>query len=361
MIRLGQHRTAWRRVLRRTGLGTILCATFGACGGDPPGEPQRVAIPSGATFSEVADTLRAQGIVSEDRSRWFGLYARLRGDDRKIRAGHYELRQDERWRVVLDHLTSGRVVTDEITIPEGFTLRQMSHRIATVAELDPDSVYAQLVDGAAARRLGVPGPALEGYLFPDTYRFEPGAAVDLIVETMIGRYRSFWSPERRARLERSGLTERQAVTLASIVQAEARRVEEMTLISSVFHNRLARRYPLQADPTVLYALGGWRERLLYAAIDSVADHPYNTYRIPGLPPGPIGAPGELALQAAIGPDETDYLYFVARPDGSHLFTRSLEAHNRARLRARREWDAVPPAAATTRGPEIDSTAAAGGA
>ena len=134
------------------------------------------------------------------------------------------------------------------------------------------------------------------------------------------------------------MTENEVVTLASIIQAEARRVDEMSTISAVYHNRLRLGYLLQADPTVLYALGGRRARLLFSAIDSVADSPYNTYTQEGLPPGPIGAPGETALNAALYPSDEPYLYFVARPDGSHIFTRSLEEHNRARGTVRREWD-----------------------
>jgi len=157
---------------------------------------------------------------------------------------------------------------------------------------------------------------------------------------MVARYQEAWTPERRARLDSLELDEREVVTLASIIQAEARIVEEMPTISSVYHNRIERGWLLQADPTVLYALGGRRERLLYAAIDSVADNPYNTYSQRGLPPGAIGAPGDAALEAALWPLETDFMYFVARPDGSHAFTRTLAEHNREKEDSRRERDAA---------------------
>ena len=134
------------------------------------------------------------------------------------------------------------------------------------------------------------------------------------------------------------MTEQELTTLASIVQAEALQVDEMPMISGVYHNRLRIGYLLQADPTVQYALGERRSRLLFADIDSVGDHPYNTYTQPGLPPGPIGAPGEAALEAALYPADVDYLYFVARPDGRHIFTSNLDDHNRARIEARREWE-----------------------
>jgi len=154
-----------------------------------------------------------------------------------------------------------------------------------------------------------------------------------MLAAMVDRYRAVWTPGRRARLDSLGRTEGEIVTLASIVQAEARRAEEMPRIAGVYTNRLRLGMLLQADPTVLYALGGYRERLLFAAIDSVAEHPYNTYTQPGLPPGPIGSPGELAIDAALNPAD-DYLYFVAWPDGTHLFTRSLAEHNQAVGRAR---------------------------
>ena len=154
------------------------------------------------------------------------------------------------------------------------------------------------------------------------------------VPAMVDRYRSVWTPERRRRLAESGRSELEVVTLASIVQAEARHESEMPRIAGVYHNRLEAGWRLDADPTVLYALGGYRARLLFAAIDSVRDHPYNTYAQYGLPPGPIGAPGEKAIDAALGPEAHDFMFFVAWPDGTHLFTRTLAEHNAAVREAR---------------------------
>jgi UPF0755 protein len=266
----------------------------------------------------------------------FRLYARLRGDDRRIRAGRYELTPGSGWSEILGALVEGRVVTVPMTVPEGFRLAQMAPRIARTSQTTEEAVLEALRRAGVEREFDVPGPGLEGYLFPDTYRFAAGVPVPTIVRAMTRRYRAVWTPERRARLDDLGLTEREAVTLASIVQAEARRSEEMPRIASVYHNRLRRGWPLQADPTVLYALGGYRERLLFAAIDSVADSPYNTYRKRGLPPGPIGAPGEEAIHATLYPASEPYLYFVARRDGSHAFSRTLAEHNRAVASARRE-------------------------
>jgi len=304
-----------------------------ACGEPAPGPPVEVVIPSGATFSEAVDSLGAHGVVT--RPTLFSLYARIKGADTRIRSGRYSMRPGTAWSQVLRDLTEGRVVTELMTIPEGFTLEPISLRIADLTGADADSVLALLTALDAEARWGVPGPGLEGYLFPDTYRFAEGVPVEDVIEVMTDRYHSVWTPARRSLLGSLALDEREVVTLASIIEAEALRAEEMPIISAVYHNRLRIGYLLQADPTVMYALGGRRARLLYAAIDSVADNPYNTYTQPGLPPGPIGAPGEAAIDAALHPADVDFLYFVARPDGSHIFTRSLDEHNQARNEVRR--------------------------
>jgi UPF0755 protein len=309
-----------------------------ACGGDPTGDPLQFTVPRGASLHDVTDTLVARGIV--ERPPLFRAYVRIRRADRSLKAGIYRLRSGEAWADVVDVLSEGRVIALPMTIPEGWRLTQMVPRIAATTGLPPDTVRARLLQDSAHVRWRVPGPGLEGFLFPDTYRFTPGSSLDAVIGAMTDRYKSYWSAERRAQLEPTGLSEQEAVTLASIVQAEARRLDEMPTIAAVYLNRVRRGFPLQADPTVLYALGGYRARLLFAAIDSVADHPYNTYARAGLPPGPIGAPGDAALDAVLTPADVDYMYFVARPDGSHTFTRTLTEHNRAVALARRAWDSV---------------------
>ena len=305
-------------------------------GGGEPGELVQITVRAGATLSEVADTLSARGVIRSQRM--FELYARVRGDDRRIKSGTYELAMASSWGDALEHLTLGTVLTRLVTIPEGFRLRQMAPRIAEITGIGVDSVVSLMETAGIEQRLGVPGPGVEGYLFPDTYRFAPGIPVESVLNAMVGRYEAVWTEDRRGRLAELSMSEAELVTLASIVQAEARDVTEMPSISAVYHNRLRDGWLLQADPTVLYALGGPRARLLYAAIDSVADSPYNTYTQRGLPPGPIGAPGERAIDAALHPTDEDFMYFVARPDGSHHFTRTLAEHNRAKADARREWD-----------------------
>lgn len=314
----------------------VVAATTSVPGCAPP-LPQSTAvvqIPQGATFEEVLDTLESKQVIS--RRIFIHVYARARSLDRSIKAGTYRLERGTPIRRLLEILTTGHVVTYAATIPEGFTVAAMAPRIADAIGSDSATVAEGLADRSLHIEWAVPGPGLEGYLYPDTYRFAEGIRIETVVATMIKAYRRYWTPERRSRLDAIGLTEGEAVTLASIIQAEAVYTAEMPTISSVYHNRLRAGMPLQADPTVLYALGGHRRRLLYATIDSVADNPYNTYRHSGLPPGPIGSPGAAALDAALAPEETDYLYFVARPNGEHIFTRTLREHNNARARVRRE-------------------------
>ncbi len=319
-------------------LPILLVVGPSACGTpeSPDSEVVEVTVPPAASFRQVTDSLEARGLVAYPR--FFRLLARVRGDDRRVHAGTYRFEEGSNWLELLDTLVEGRVETLAVTIPEGFTLEQMAPRLAHIVEGDEEVVLARLHEESAAERLGVPGPSLEGYLFPDTYRFAPSVSLDAVLSTLVGRYRLLWNEEREVRAEELGMSEAEVVTLASIIEAEARRGTEMRIISSVFHNRLRIGMPLQADPTIQYALGERQQRLLYSHIDSVADHPYNTYTHPGLPPGPIGAPGEAALDATLDPAETEYLYFVARPDGSHIFSRTLAEHNRARVESRREWD-----------------------
>jgi len=314
------------------------CAAAGlllaGCGGQGGGEPVRIHVPQGASFGQVTDSLAAHGIV--DAPPLFRVYARVSGAATRIRPGTYEFRPGTPWGQVLTRLEAGDVLTARIVVPEAADLERIAPRIALATGLDEDSVFAVLMDTTAARRWEVPGPTLEGYLYPATYTVPVDAPLNSVVDAMVAAYKEVWTPARRARADALGMSEREVVTLASIVEWEAKLAVEMPRIAAVYHNRLRIGIPLQADPTVQYALGEHQARLLYAHIDSVADHPYNTYRIAGLPPGPIASPSARGIDATLNPADDPALYFVARPDGSHVFTRSLEEHNRARAEIRRE-------------------------
>lgn len=317
-----------------------LLVVLGGCRAERDGSEEAIefTIPSGASFSEVTDTLVAHDLVGVPVA--FRAVARARGQDRQIRSGRYRASPDESWFSLLDRLVSGDTETIPVTIPEGFTIAQISQRLEPVTGETAGDILERLRLDGSHELWGVPGPNLEGFLFPDTYRFSPGMELEQVIRMMVERYRAVWTPERESRARELGMEQGQVMTLASIVQAEARHTSEMPRIAGVFHNRLDRGIPLQADPTVQYALEARRSRLMLSDIDSVADHPYNTYTRQGLPPGPIGAPGEAAIDAALNPETSSYLYFVARPDGHHIFSRTLAEHNRARVQARREWTAA---------------------
>ncbi|MGH7541014.1 MAG: endolytic transglycosylase MltG [Gemmatimonadota bacterium] len=322
---------------RRAGIGAIaivLAAT--ACGDDGPlrGTEVDVRVPRGAGMSTIARELERAGLI--DHPRLFALYVRVKGAERDLKAGHYRFAAGTSWGGLVDALRGGDVVTHPLTIPEGLPIREVADRIAGFTRGSPDSVRTLLADSALARELGVPGPTLEGYLFPETYRFAEDVGVRTIVATMVERYRGFWGARERALADSLGLDEGQVVTLASIVEEEARLSEERPMIAGVYLNRLERGMLLQADPTVQYALGEPKERLLYRDIDRVADDPYNTYTNPGLPPGPIASPGEASLRAVLEPARHEFLFFVAEPDGSHVFTRTEREHINAKNRIRRE-------------------------
>jgi UPF0755 protein len=318
---------------------SLFIVLVAACGrGGEEAEQVRVRIPPGSSLGAVTDSLSARGVIQWPYA--FRMYVRMRGADRSLRPGTYEFPQRGSWSYVLDKLVSGDVVTYRFTIPEGWTARQIGERLATLLDLPADSVVQMLHDPDSAERYEIPGPNLEGYLYPATYEVPAGSGVSEIIRTMVQTYKRVWTPEFRARADSLGLSEREVVTLASIVEAEARVWTERDTIAAVYHNRLQRGMRLQADPTVQYALGERQARLLYAHIDEVADHPYNTYRRGGLPPGPIGSPSRGAIEATLYPADVNFLFFVANPDGTHVFTRTLDEHNAARRRIRRAIEAA---------------------
>lgn len=293
----------------------------------------RVYIPPGSSLQDIAETLRALGVI---RSPWaFRLLAEGTGAAASLRAGEYDLSPGMSPRQIIRRLVRGEVVTYAFTIPEGYTVAQIADLLAEKGLADKERFLA-----AAARAELAPVPlplpgrvryALEGYLFPDTYRVPRGMEERELIALMVRRFREVFAPleEKAARL---GLSVAEAVTLASIVEKETADERERPLVAGVFWNRLRQGMLLQADPTVLYALNRTEGPLLRSELE--VDSPYNTYRYAGLPPGPIANPGATALRAAVEPLATDYLYFVARGDGTHHFSRTFAEHHRAVRRYR---------------------------
>ena len=320
----------------------LLGATWAlaACGGSG-GETTRVTVPVGATMKSAADSLASAGVIGSPKA--FRLYAKLRRGDRGIKAGTYELQKDASWSSVLASLRSGKGIVNTVTIPEGFTLAQTEALLASKLGVPMDSVKAATRDSTLRQRLRVPRPDLEGYLFPDTYLFPPGTTARAAVQAMARRFEQRWKPEWTARLDTFALSRHEAITLASIVEEEAKLAQERPIIAAVYWNRLRKGMLLQADPTVQYALPEYQARLLYKHL--AVRSPYNTYRYRGLPPGPIAAPGEASIIATLYPADVKFLYFVAYPDGHHEFRETSAEHEKAVVAARRAWSAVRTKAA----------------
>jgi UPF0755 protein len=310
----------------------ILLASPAACGSSTKEGYGRVSIPQGAAFRTAADSLHAHGFVS---APWlFRVYARITGRDRQIRAGTYVLQHGLSWTQLVNALRKGQGIERRVTIPEGWSLAQIVPELATELGVPEDSVRAAVRDTALRGELGITTPTLEGYLFPDTYIFSYGTQARAAVNELVRHFEQVWKPEWNDRLRQLGMSRNEIVTLASIIEKEARLPEERPVISAVYHNRLRIGMPLQADPTVQYALGEHRERVLYRDLE--VESPYNTYRHTGLPPGPIASPGKASIEAALYPASVPYLYFVADSDGHHEFRTTFKEHREAKERIRRE-------------------------
>ncbi|HXY32330.1 MAG TPA: endolytic transglycosylase MltG [Gemmatimonadaceae bacterium] len=296
------------------------------------GVPVRVTIPPGASFRAAADSLANAGVVSTPML--FRLYAKVTGGDRDIKAGTYVLKRGAGWRELVDALREGEGIENKLTIPEGWSLTSIVPALAQAIGAPEDSVQSAMRDSALLRQLDIPTPTLEGYVFPDTYILSVGTSPRAAVREMVKRFEDVWEPAWDDRLQQLAMSRHDIVTLASIIEREARLPEERPVISAVYHNRLRAQMPLQADPTVQYALRLHRDRVYYRDLE--VDSPYNTYRHTGLPPGPIASPGKASIEAALYPAAVPYLYFVASPDGHHEFRTTFKAHTEAVREARRE-------------------------
>ena len=290
-----------------------------------PPQAQTIQIKPGTSFTQVARNLEQAGIVSD--SRRFILLARWQDATAHIHAGEYLFDTAASPRDVLDRLISGDVRKLQMTIPEGFNLAEIAARIEANEIGKPDAFLALARDAELLKTLAIDAASLEGYLFPETYTYTSDTTLRELLTSMVNQFRERLTPELVAAGKERGLDPHQLVTLASIVQKEAGNVAEMPLIAAVFHNRLKRGIPLQADPTVIYGVKDFDGNLTRRHLQE--ETPYNTYRRRGLPPGPIASPGYEALYAAAFPADVKYLYFVSKGDGSHVFNATLKEHNRA--------------------------------
>ncbi len=286
--------------------------------------PREITIAKGESFRSVVDQLAAAGIVRNATAML--LYGQFTGDARRIKPGDYEFKGGERIPEVMHHLVAGDFKVITVVIPEGLTVHQIAERLEAVGLVCQSDFADAARHGALVRALGLGPLGAEGYLFPATYRFSPHSTADDILFAMLTRFFRVLTPQVEQRMFEMGLTARQMVTMASIVEKEAKAPGERPLIAGVFYNRLRLGMPLQSDPTAKYSLDGTVDRPATAVRTASA---FNTYERAGLPPGPIANPGLNSIEAALYPARTDFLYFVARDDGTHVFSKTFNEHKRA--------------------------------
>ena len=282
-------------------------------------------ISPGQGFRQTAQSLQQEGLVS-DAFR-FTILARLDKKDKLLKAGEYFFSTTLTPREILGQMVEGRVHLYRLTIPEGYTLVQIAAAVSAAGLESEKNFLAAARNPETARSLGIEADTLEGYLFPDTYYFPRGLDSITIIATMVKQFQAAFGPAWKQRAKALEISVHEVVTLASIIEKETGAPEERPLISSVFHNRLKKGMRLETDPTVIYGIPDFDGNIKRQHLETHT--PYNTYKIKGLPPGPIASPGALAMQAALYPAQSDYLYFVSKKDGTHQFSTTFKEHNAA--------------------------------
>ena len=287
-----------------------------------------IFIKKGTPLKKVSEMLEQEGIIKN--RQFFVLLATLIGKKKKVKAGEYEFHTQMLPLEVLDTLVKGQVKRHLVTIPEGYTLSQIAQLLGDLNLVEKRGFLEKASSPTLINALGLShlaGPTLEGYLFPDTYHLIREMDPEEVIQIMVHQFKKVSRPDLPNRASELGISEREAVILASIIEKETPLSEEKPLISAVFHNRLKKKIPLQSDPTVIYGIKNFNGNLTKE--DLLRPTPYNTYLVVGLPPTPICNPGKESLLAAVQPAPVPYLYFVSRNDGSHYFSSDIEEHNRA--------------------------------
>jgi UPF0755 protein len=287
---------------------------------------QFVEIAPGSSSRVIGETLIANGVIRDETTFRAALWRTRLG--RSLKAGQYRFDRAMTAVEVVEKVGRGDVYERRVTFPEGLNYAEMA-RVYQQQGFGNATTFLQAArDAGAIRAVDPDARDLEGYLFPETYSVRHDSTANALVHTMVARFEQLFTTEMQQAAEKLGFTTRQAVTLASIIEKETALDAERPIVAAVYMNRLKIRMGLQCDPTVIYALqkaGRYNGNL--RRDDLQFDSPYNTYRYSGLPPGPIANPGLASLKAAVAPAEVDYLYFVSRNDGSHVFARTLEEHN----------------------------------
>ncbi|HLJ55806.1 MAG TPA: endolytic transglycosylase MltG [Chthonomonadaceae bacterium] len=342
-LRALEAKAAARRRISVAALCLLACALAGVAYGwwllQPPSATHR-ATKADVTAADPGADLERAGLVRSGVA--FGLYARWRGEADKIRAGRYTLSPNMTPAQIIRQLRLGPGHSPDdiirVSVPEGFTVKKVAARLERLGVTD-GAVFLQMalnpnVHGTWSYDFPRPPGSLEGYLYPDTYEFLPNTPPEKVLDAMLLNFsKRFYRPYRQ-QLAARGRSLHEIVTIASMIEREAKTQEDRPRIAGVLENRIKRRMKLEIDATVLYALGRDKQRVYLK--DLQVDSPYNTYRRTGLPPGAIASPGDSSLRAALEPEKNDYLYYVARGNGSHYFTRSRQEHEAAVKLARSE-------------------------
>lgn len=295
----------------------------------PQGNPYdsvKVTIPKGASLKQVSTTLQDYNIIRNERS--FLLAVKTLGYEKDMPAGRFKLVKASTNFDIIDQLVNGIQVNKRVTILEGWTIDLIAEELHDKIGIDQDEFKSACTNELLLWKWGISEKTVEGYLFPNTYLFSEEEDIQDIIGRMINEYKQRITLEFRDRMQELGMDEKEIITLASIIEGEAIYDKERAIISGVYHNRLNIGMRLQADPTIQYIIDDSPRRLLNK--DLKIKSPYNTYLNKGLPPGPINNPGIESIKAALYPAKTDYIYFVARGDGYHTFSRTKEEHNIAK-------------------------------
>lgn len=288
--------------------------------------PEIVSITPGMPLKKISATLAKQNLIRNAIS--FQLLAHLQKKQGQIQVGEYELSPSMTPKEILARVTSGKTILHAVTIPEGYRITEIAALLEERGLANREEFIKQSQDSELIQSTGIPASSLEGYLFPETYHFSRNTSERKIIQKMLNTFKEqVAAPELKDRAKALNLSFHQIVTLASLIEKETGVDEERKIISSVFHNRLKKNMRLQTDPTVIYAISNFDGNIRKK--DLSIDSPYNTYKYRGLPPGPIASPGLQSILAALAPNDTGYLYFVSRKDGSHQFSSNLIDHNRA--------------------------------
>ncbi|MCK4234772.1 endolytic transglycosylase MltG [candidate division WOR-3 bacterium] len=284
-----------------------------------------IVIPEGATAKDIGEMLEEEEVIAS--SKRFTVFAKMAGKEKNIKAGRYIFHKGMGIRNVLQKLVKGETSALLVTIPEGLTMDGISIILEKELKIDREKFLKLANDKKFAARMGISGKNFEGFLFPNTYEFNHGITEKEVIERLLKEFWKVFNDSAKKRAKKIGFTVCEIVTLASLIEEEAMIDSEHPIISQVYHKRLQLNRALECDATIQYALPKHKSRLLYK--DLKIESPYNTYLHKGLPPGPIASPGKSSIIAALYPADTDYLYYVAKGDGSHIFSKTAKGHYKA--------------------------------